>query len=173
MQLAATSLDATPAAADRLAGLAQEIVPTPRVSPAPALRQLAAAGARSDCDDLSDSFLAPRCQVGKAGKSRAARTARAAGARAAVTSTGGADAGPEPTTAVAAGPAVTANEVAQPAERAVPAKKPVKQAQKPMPGRKVVTAEPAPATATATGFGLVSLLRAPTRTGGGAGAMSW
>ena len=81
--LAATSLDATPVAADRLAGLAQEIVPTPRVSPAPALRQLAAAGARSDCDDLSNSFLAPRCQVGKAGKSRAARTAlrRARGPR--------------------------------------------------------------------------------------------
>jgi hypothetical protein len=156
------------------AGLAQETVPTPRVSTAPATRQLAAAGARSACDDLSSSFLAPRCRLGKAGKSRMAHTAPAAGARTPAISTGGADAGPQPTTAVAAGPAVTANEpeVAQPAERAVPAKKPVKTTHKPMSGRELATAGAAP-PAPATGFGLLSLLRAPTRTGGGAWAMSW
>jgi hypothetical protein len=177
MAVAAAPLAAAPLnVADRPAGLAQETVPATAMPAAPATRQLAAGGAGISCDDLANSFLAPRCQLGKAGKSRLAHTARAAGARAAALSTGAADAGPQPTTAAAAEPAVMANEAtaAQPAEPSVPAKKPVKTAHKPMPSREVATAEAAPpAPAPATGSGLFGLLHAPTRTGGGAWAMSW
>jgi hypothetical protein len=151
-------------------GLAQETVPARLVPTVPPTREHAAGSARVSCDDLLDSFLAPRCQQGKAGKSRMAHLARTARARA--VSIGGADAGPPPTVA-APGPAVAANDaaVAQPAERPVPVKKPVKTAHKPMPGREIAAAEAA-APAPATGFGLFSLFRAPTRPGGGAWAMS-
>jgi hypothetical protein len=172
--LAAMPLDATPVPlAERPLVLAQKSVPATAASTAPATRELATARARSSCDDLSDSFLAPGCQLGKAGKSRVARTARAAAARAAAISSGGADAGPQPTAAATAAPAVAASEaaVAQPAERPVPAKKPVKTAHKAMPGREVATADAAP-PAPATGFSLFSLFHQPTRTGAGAWAMS-
>jgi hypothetical protein len=162
------------AVADPPAGLGQVSVPATTLPTTPATGELAAGRGRSVCDDLSGAFLAPRCQAGKAGKSRMARTARAASARAAAISTGGADAGPQPITAAAAGPATAADEaaVAQPAERPVPAKKPVKTANKPMPGRDVASAEAAPAV-PAPSSGLFGLLHAPTRTGSGAWAMSW
>jgi hypothetical protein len=177
--LTAVSLNAMPVnptpvpPVDRPAGLAQETLPAAPVPAAlAAARELAAARARISCDDLSGSFLAPRCQASKAGKSRTARTARAAGARAVAISTGGADAGPQPTTAAAAKPAVAANEAAvvPPAERPVPVKKPVKTAHKPMLGREATTAA---AARPAPGSGLFGLFHQPTRTGGGAWAMSW
>jgi hypothetical protein len=152
--------------------IAQETVPARLVPMAAPTRELAAGSARVSCDDLSDSFLAPRCQQGKAGKSRMAHLARTERARAAAVSIGGADAGPPPT-AASAGPAVAANDAtaAQPAERPVLAKKPLKTVHKQMPGREVAAAEAAP-PAPAPGFGLFSFLRAPTRTGAGAWAMS-
>jgi hypothetical protein len=150
-------------------GLTQETVPARLVPTVPPTREHAAGSAPVSCDDLSDSFLAPRCQQGKAGKSRMAHLARTARARA--VSTGGADAGPQ-ATAAAPVPAVAANDaVAQPAERSLPAKKPVKTTHKQMPGREVAAAEAAP-PAPAREFGLFSLFHAPTRTGGGAWAMS-
>jgi hypothetical protein len=177
----ATSLAAAPPAVAPLSatpvppaagsvGLAQETVPARLVPTIPPAPELAAGSARVSCDDLSDSFLASRCQQGKAGKSRMAHLARTARARAAAVSIGGADAGP-PTAAPAAGPAVAANDAAaaQPAERPVPAKKPVKTTHKQMPAREVAAAG---AAAPASEFGLFSLFRAPTRTGAGAWAMS-
>ena len=162
--------------ADRPAGLAQETVPAATVPTAPATRQLAAAGARSSCDDLSNSFLAPRCQLGKAGKSRMARTARAAGARAAAISTGGADAGPQPTTVAAAGPAVTANEAdvrrSRPSDRCRPRSRSRPRTNRCRAGRSQLP-KPRRRRRHPTGSGLFSLLHAPTRTGGGAWAMSW
>ena len=154
---AAAPLSATPVPpAAGPVGLAQEIVPARMVPTVPPTRELAAGSARVWCDDLSNFFLAPRCQQGKAAKSRMAHLARTARARAAVVSIGGADAGP-PSTAAAPGPAVAANDaaVAQPAERPVPAKKSVKTAHNRMPGREVAEAGP-----PAPEFGLFSLFRA-------------
>ena len=166
----AAPLSATPVPpAAGSVGLAQETVPARLVPTIPPAPELAAGSARVSCDDLSDFFLASRCQQGKAGKSRMAHLARTARARAAAVSIGGADAGP-PTAAPAAGPAVAANDAAaQPAERLVPAKKPVKTTHKQMPAREVAAAG---AAAPAPEFGLFSLFRAPTRTGAGAWAMS-
>jgi hypothetical protein len=144
----------------------------------------AATRAQAACDDLSGSFLAPGCQLGKAGKSRQARAARAARSRVAGIPIGRADAAFEAgsdraaapqLTLAAEGAALAANAAVpvQAAERPVaPAKKPVKTAPKPAPGRDIATAEAVPA-APAPGFGLFGLFHEPPRTGSGAWAMSW
>jgi hypothetical protein len=76
-------------------GQADEGIPAIAMARAVASERAAAARAQASCDDLSGSFLAPQCQLGRTGKSHASRTARAAheaGNRAATVSIGRADA---------------------------------------------------------------------------------
>lgn len=130
------------------------------------------------CDDLSGSFLAPRCQLGKTGKSHAARTAHPASSQVAAVPIGRVDPGleAEPRTAAAprvvpaaatAAPAATASAVAAneaspvlpPEPRPAPAKKPVKIARKQAPTRDLASADPPPSH----GFDLFSLFHEAPR----------
>ena len=159
------------------AGLAQETVPATTMSAAPATRQLAAGGAGISCDDLGK--LLPRTPLSARQSRQVALGAhRPCGRRAGRRyldrrrrRRSPADHGGRRR---AGSHGKRSRRAAQPAEPSVPAKKPVKTAHKPMPSREVATAEAAPpAPAPATGSGLFGLLHAPTRTGGGAWAMSW
>jgi hypothetical protein len=60
-----------------------------------ATERAASAHAQASCDDLSGAFLAPQCQLGKAGKSHPAHAAHEAAARVASVSIGRADAAPQ------------------------------------------------------------------------------
>jgi hypothetical protein len=118
-------------------------------------------GAQGACDDLAVSFLMPRCQRGRPGKSKIARAARAAGHRAATLALGRIEATPvavEQDRAETAPAAVATEEPSTTppaAKAAAPAKKPVKIAHKQGPGRdaraQVLVAARAP------GFGLFGL----------------
>jgi hypothetical protein len=172
---------------------ADEGVPAATVR-AIATERAASARAQASCDDLSGSFLAPQCQLGKTGKSHATHTAHAArdtGNRVATVSIGRADAAPQagprepaarqaapqelPRKVAASGPApaaetaataVATNEAPTVAKPAVPAKKPVKTAQKQAPSRNVASAE---SPAAPHGFDLFALFHQPPRTGSGFG----
>jgi hypothetical protein len=84
-----------------------ESVPARTAARTVAAERAAAAHAQASCDDLSGAFLAPQCQLGKAGKSHAAHVAHEAGTRVASVSIGRAgaalQAGPQDAAAPAAG----------------------------------------------------------------------
>jgi hypothetical protein len=144
--------------------------------------------AQTSCDDPSGAFLAAQCQqLGRTGKSRMTRAARAARYRPATLPIGGADASLEapPQRPGAASPlpvaetagAAVALEAAppsapeKPAAPAAPAKKPVKTAHKRAPNRDFASADTLPA-ARSPGFDLFGLFHDPSRSGNGAFAMS-
>jgi hypothetical protein len=151
---------------------------------APVTEQAAAARAQAACDDLSGSFLAARCRLGRTGKSRLARTARPASNRVAIVSIGragpGLESGPQAPaapaaeTAAAAPTAVAANDASlpPPEKRPVPAKKPVKMAHKPVPDHDLASADPM-APQHSRGFNLFSFFHETPRTGNGAGTKTW
>jgi hypothetical protein len=157
-------------------------------------RRPASARAQTPCDDLSGSFLAPQCKFGKAGKSRAARSARAGSRQVAIIPIGRSEASlqveqrAEQPRAVASRSAPAAETApvaaATNADPAVPplekppasAKKPVK-AHKQMPSRDVASVDPM-ASARLPGFGAFGLFHEPSHTGNGNArsrtwAMSW
>jgi hypothetical protein len=151
---------------------------------APVTERAAAARAFAACDDLSGSFLAAHCQLGKTGKSHLARTAHPASNRVASVSIGRAGPGVEaepqapavsapPAESAAAVPtAVAANEASAllpPEKRPAPAKKPVKLVHKPVPGRDVASVDPPPSR----GFNLFSLFHQSPRTGNGVSTTTW
>jgi hypothetical protein len=155
----------------------------PAVTHATAVTDRAAGShAGASCDDPSGAFLAPQCQLGKTGKSRMMRAARAPASRVATVPVGRADAGleAEPQNAEAAPPSAAAatafamNE-APPLPRArpaAPAKKQITMAQRQAPIRDPASAAP-PAGAPSPGFDLFALFHEPSRTGSSAWAMSW
>src|SRR5580704_4327013 len=65
-----------------------EIAPAPTVPHTVAAERAAAAHAQASCEDLSGAFLAPQCQLGKAGKSHTAHVPHEAGTRVAGVSIG-------------------------------------------------------------------------------------
>jgi hypothetical protein len=151
---------------------------------APVTGLAATARAQATCDDLAGSFLAARCQFGKIGKAHSARTAHPAGNRIASVPIGRAGPGPEaglqappashaapPAETVAADPAEgAANEASPlppPEQRAAPAKKPVKMAHRPVPGRDAASVDPS------RGFNLFGFFHDQPRTGNGAWNISW
>jgi hypothetical protein len=134
---------------------------------------------QTSCDDLSGSFLASRCQLGKTGK-HLARTARAARSRMAEIPTGraeaGLDDGPQGSGASRSSPAgeaaaAFATPEAPPRPPAAPVKKPVKIAHKPPPNPEIATSAPSAAPPT-PGFDLFGLFREAPRTGNSLWAMS-
>jgi hypothetical protein len=135
-------------------------------------------GARSQtsCDDLSGSFLASRCQVGKTGK-HLARTARAARSRMAEISIGraeaGLDDGPQGSEASRSSPAgeAAAAFATTEAPPGPPAKKPVKIVHKRPPNPEIATSAPLAAPPT-PGFDLFGLFREAPRSGNSVWAMS-
>jgi hypothetical protein len=159
------------------ARIADEGVPALMAQAAPVIGE----GSRpqTSCDDLSGSFLAPRCQLGKTGK-HLARAARAARSRMAEIPIGRAQAGledgpqgpevPRSTPAVETAVAIAATE-APPGHPEAPAKKPVKIAHKPPPNPEIATSAHSAAPPT-PGFDLFGLFHEPPRTGNGVWAMS-
>jgi len=141
--------------------------------------------AQASCDDLSGSFLAPRCRFGKAGKLRVTRSARPAHPRVGAVPIGrpdaafqveqqGAAASRSAPAAETAPAAVAANEASSvlPPEKPA-AKKPVKSAHKQAPSRDNAGANSL-AAAPLPGFGLFGpFFHEPPRNGHGAWAMSW
>jgi hypothetical protein len=170
--------------------VADEAVLAATLARAVATEPAAAARAQATCDDLAGSFLAPQCQLGKAGKSRSPRAAHAphdAGNRVGTVTVGHADAaaqaGPRqaasreaapqesgsrkvatPRPAPAVETAVATNEAATVAMPPKPARKPIKTERKQAPD--AATAATAPA-APSPGFDLFALFRQPPRTGNG------
>jgi hypothetical protein len=161
--------------------VADEVVPAATLARAVVTERAAASRAQATCDDLSGSFLAPQCQLGKAGKSRSTHMARARHAAAQAGPPEGAsrEAGPQesgsrkvatprPAPAVeTAAIAIATDEaatVAMPPKPAAPAKKPVKTERKQAPD--AATAGNAPA-APSLGFDPFALFRQPPRTGNG------
>ena len=140
-----------------------------------AAERAAAAHAQASCGDLSGAFLAPQCQLGKAGKSHTAHVAHEAGTRVTGVSIGRAATSPSAPAAEAEATVVAADEapaVTRPLPRpAMSDKKPVKivhrQAPGPQgPGREVASAD-APAAAPSPGFDLFALFHRPPRSGTG------
>jgi hypothetical protein len=165
------------AAVAETARIAEEGVPAMVAPAAP----VSGEGSRpqSSCDDLSGSFLAPRCQLGKTGK-HLARAARAARSRMAEIPIGRAEAGlevgpqgPEASRSTPAGEtaAAFAATEAAPGPPEAPAKKPVKIVHKRPPNPEVATSAPLAAPPT-SGFDFFGLFHEPPRTGNGAWAMS-
>jgi hypothetical protein len=162
------------------ARIADESVPAVTAQAAPMTGEAAPSRPQTSCDDLSGSFLAPQCQLGKAGKHQA-RAARAAHSRVATIPIGRPEASLEvgqqeseaPQSAPAAQTAATVatNEV-PPGPSDGPAKKPVKITHKQPPNREIASSGPSVAPSTA-GFDLFALFHEPTRTGNGVWAMSW
>lgn len=112
------------------AGMPAATIPAAAMARAVATERAAAAHAWASCEDLSGSFLAPQCQLGKTGKSHATHTARPAhdaGNRVATVSIGRPDGAPE------ARPQGAASRAAAPQEQG--------------PGR-AAAARPAPAVET-------------------------
>lgn len=171
------------------------------IRPIPVTEQFAASRPQISCDDLSGSFLAPQCQLGKSGKAgrlRMTRSARAAASqRVATVPIGRADASvadeqqrvgqqeaepqqvaasrPAPAVPAPAAPTAQAMNIAPaalpPDKPAVPAKTPVKTAH--APSRDKAGAEPS-AAAPPPAFGLFGLFREPPRSGGGPlGNVEW
>jgi hypothetical protein len=189
----ATVLPPIDQAADlKATGVAEEGLPAATIARAVATERAAASRAQAACDDLSGSFLAPQCQLGKAGKSRATHTAHAphdAGNRVATVAIGRADAAPQEAAPREAGPLeggphkpaasrptlaaetavamVTTNEApaaAMPLPKpAAPARKPVKTEHKQAPDTPAAGVPAAPSS----GFDLFALFRQPPRTGNG------
>lgn len=73
---------------------ADEGVPGRNIGRAVVSERAASAHAQASCDDLSGAFLAPQCQLGKAGKSHAAHAGHEAGTRIGSVSLGRADVAP-------------------------------------------------------------------------------
>jgi hypothetical protein len=139
--------------------------------------------AQASCDDLSGSFLAPQCQLGKAGKSHTIRTAHAAHDAGNIVATlpiGRADsalqAGPQEAVVREASPresgSVTTNEaptVVMPLPKpAALDKKPVKTAHRQAPSQQAPSREaasPDTPAARSPGFDFLALFRQPPRTG--------
>jgi hypothetical protein len=190
--LPATALPPVDQAADlKRTKVADEVVPTAALARAVPTEWAAASRAQAGCDDLSGSFLAPQCQLGKAGKSRSTHKAHAprdAGNRVALTigrADAAAQAGPPearspdagqqeggPHNATARPPPAAETAVALVATNEAPAVVP----KPPAPARKPVkTHKQAPDTATAAivpaarsqGFDLFALFHQPPRTGTG------
>jgi hypothetical protein len=166
-------------------------VPAAMTRPIPVTEQFAASRPQISCDDLSGSFLAPQCQLGKTGKARKSHMTRSARAaanqRIATLPIGRADpavqdeqqrvgqqAEPRKVAASRSAPAVPAALVAQamddapavlpPEKPAVPAKKPVKTAHAPSGDK--TGAEPS-AAAPPPAFSLFGLFHELPRSGGG------
>jgi len=164
-------------------GGAGESLPVVTAHASAATDRVAGSRAQASCDDPSGAFLAPQCQLGKTRKSHMTRAARASASRVATVPFGDAGLEAEPENVAAARPsraaetdatAFAVNE-APPLPRArpaAPARKPITTAQKQAPSRDATSADP-PAAASSPGFDLFSLFHAPSRTGGGAWAMSW
>jgi hypothetical protein len=176
---------------------ADEGAPARILARAVATERAASAHAQASCDDLSGAFLAPQCQLGKAGKSHAAHVAHETGTRVASVWIGRADAAPaaapqeaavlpaaqEPAPGMAATsrpapPAETAATVVavEDAPTVLPLprpaaldKKPVKTVHKQPPGQqgREVASAEAQAAAPSPGFDLFALFRQPPRTGTG------
>jgi hypothetical protein len=178
------------------AGLADEGMPAAAMARAVAPARATSWRAPAACDDLSGSFLAPQCQLGKTGKAHPTRPAHEAGNRVAI---GRADV-PQPTELREAAPretgsqelprkvaasrepvatAVATNEASTPVmvppKPAAPVKKPVKTVQKQAPNQQAPGRDPAsgepPAAAPPHGFDLFALFHQPPRTGSGFWAM--
>jgi hypothetical protein len=162
-----------------------------------AAERAAAAHAQASCEDLSGAFLAPQCQLGKAGRSHTAHVAHEAGTRVAGVSIGrtGAvlQAGPQEPAAPAAAqepvPRMAAASRSAPAVEAAAAvvaaneapavvlplpkpgmsdKKPAKIAHRQSPGPgRELASADAPAAAPAPGFDLFALFHQPPRSGTG------
>jgi hypothetical protein len=186
------------AADPKATSLAEEGIPAATMARAVATERAFASHAQAVCDDLSGSFLAPQCQLGKTGKSHAAHAAHDAGNRGATVSIGRAEAAPqvEPPEAApretsqelprkvavsrpagaakTAATAVATNEapaaVMPPSKQAASVKKPAKIAQKQAPSRDVASAD-SPAAPPSPGFNLFALFHQPPRTGNGFWAM--
>jgi hypothetical protein len=169
--LAANHLAAEHGGAPATMGRAIPVAPVTDRSPAADRSR-----AQSACDDLAVSFLMPRCQRGRPGKSHMAAS-RAAGYRVATLPLGRTEATPMAAEQdrVEAGPATVVTKEASAtlptAKAAVAAKRPVKIAHKPSPGRdagaEILAAAPVPE------FGLFGLFHEPPRSGNGAWAMSF
>jgi hypothetical protein len=160
-------------ATDKVAAVTDDVRSTVATLAEPVTERAAPSRPPAACDDLSGSFLAPRCQLGKTGRSHAARTAHPASGRVAAVPIGRVDPGMEAepqaaassravpaaataATATAASTAFAASEASPvlPPERGpAPAKKPVRIAHKPAPTRDVASADPPPSH----GFDLFSL----------------
>jgi hypothetical protein len=171
--------------ADKPAGAADESVPAPMARAAAMTDQRAPSRVQISCDDPSGAFLAPQCQLGRAGKSHMTRAARAASNRAATLPLGRAETSPQgpaapraswPSPAAETAPdAVATNEaptVLPPERPAAPAKKPVKTAHKQAPSRGDIASADTPPAERSPGFDLFGLFHDPSRTGSGAWAMS-
>jgi hypothetical protein len=163
---------------------AAEAVSAATLARAVVMGPAAASRAQATCEDLAASFLAPQCQLGKAGKSRSSRAAHArhdAGNR---VTTGRADAaaqaGPPQAASLEAGsPETGTGKIVTPApavETAVAIDEAATVAMPPKPARKPIKTErrqaPDAATARTTpaaspGFDLFALFRQPPRTGNG------
>jgi hypothetical protein len=157
--------------ADNPAGARDESVPAPMARAAAMTDQPSPSRVQISCDDPSGAFLAPQCQLGRAGKSHMThmtRAARAAGNRAATPRASW----PSPA-AETAPVAVAGNElpaVLPPERPAAPAKKPVKTAHKQASSQDIVSADTAPAERL-PGFDPFGLFHDPSRNGSGAWAM--
>jgi hypothetical protein len=156
--------------------IADESVPAMMAQAAPLIGEGTRSRPQTACDDLSGSFLAPRCQLGKTGK-HLARAARAARSRMAEIPIGDAQAGlevgpqgPEASRSSPAGETATAFATSQ-APPEAPAKKPVKIVHKKPPNPEFATSAPLAAPPT-PGFDLFGLFHEPPRTGNGVWAMS-
>jgi hypothetical protein len=198
--LPATALPPLDQAADlRATKVADQVVPAATLAWAVATEHAAASRAQATCDDLSGAFLAPQCQLRKAGKSHsthAARAPRDAGSRVATVTIGRADAaaqaGPPEAAPRDAGPqelgSHTALRPAPAAEAAatvvatnevpavvMPPSKPVVPAKKPVKiaQKQAPSRDSAdnPAAPPSPGFNLFALFHQPPRTGNGSWAM--
>lgn len=143
---------------------------------------------QAPCNDLSGAFLSPQCQLGKAGRARLARNARAPGAAGQVPTVALGRFDPHPRTPAQVPASAPVREAAATVEAAAPVvlppERPPLPPKKPEKPVKIVHAKPvptardrdiasvdAPPPPSSAGFDLLDLFRSQFGSGGGAWAM--